>query len=86
MVINILLVDAKEQGLFSPVGYAAAEMSAKEQKMRTAIHADERKPEAELFFADSFATPFVETDAKLKEALMAVRLAPSAVNYQPWRR
>lgn len=69
----------------SPLGYAAADMSAKEQKMRTAIHADERKPEAEIFFADSFATPLVETDAKIKEALTAVRLAPSAVNYQPWR-
>ena len=69
----------------SPIGYAAAEMSEKEQKMRAGIHADERKMEAELFFADSFATPLVETDAKIKEALTAVQLAPSAVNYQPWR-
>ncbi|WP_407399040.1 nitroreductase family protein [Anaerovibrio sp.] len=69
----------------SPVGYAATDMSAKEQKMRTAIHADERKAEAELFFANSFETPLVETDEKIKEALEAVRLGPSAVNYQPWR-
>lgn len=69
----------------SPVGYAASEMSAKEQKMRAAIHADERKPAAELFFADTFGVPLCETDEKSKEALAAVRLGPSAVNYQPWR-
>ena len=80
--------DLKENEIMccvSPLGYAASEMSAKEQKMRAGIRADERKPAAELFFADDFATPLTENNAKIKEALEAVRLGPSAVNYQPWR-
>lgn len=69
----------------TPVGHAAAAMSETEQKMRAGIGADERKPAAELFFDKDFATPLAVEEEKLKTALEAVRLGPSAVNYQPWR-
>ena len=43
-------------------------------------------PFASLFFDGTFDTPLSESKAStLKNALEAVRLAPSAVNKQPWR-
>ena len=52
--------------------------------MRKTIKADSRLPFDALFFRDSFETPL--TDAgDLQLPLEAVRLAPSAVNRQPWR-
>ena len=69
----------------SPLGYPAKEMSKNEIKMRKRIHADERVPATELFFDKDFNTPLNITDEKLKDALEAVRFAPSATNRQPWR-
>ncbi len=69
----------------SPLGYPAAHMSEKEIKMRRMIKADERKPAGELFFERDFQTPLAVTDKASPEMLEAVRLAPSAVNMQPWR-
>ena len=70
----------------SPLGYPAKKMSIRETLMRKGIKADSRMNFGELFFDGSFETPLTENKAgKLSAALEAVRLAPSAVNKQPWR-
>ncbi len=70
----------------SPIGYTAKKMSVRESVMRKAIKADERFPFAELFFDGTFDTPLTKERAgDLAVPLEMVRLAPSAVNKQPWR-
>ena len=70
----------------TPIGYGAKKMSVKESIMRKAIRADERLPFPSLFFRDSFDRPLSPEEAgALAEPLEMVRLAPSAVNRQPWR-
>ena len=70
----------------SPLGYPAKKMSLRESMMRKGIKADSRFRFEDLFFAGSFETPLSEAAAgNLRDALEAVRLAPSAVNKQPWR-
>ena len=70
----------------SPVGYPAAKMSMRESMMRKVIKADERFAFEELFFDGDFTTPLTKEKAgKFAAALEMVRLAPSAVNKQPWR-
>ena len=68
----------------TPIGYPANEMSEKEIQMRKALKADERKSENELFFDKNFDNP-LKIDENIKNALNAVKLAPSATNKQPWR-
>lgn len=70
----------------SPLGYPAKKMSLRESMMRKGVKADSRFDFEELFFEDSFDKPLSKKSAgKLLEAFEAVRLAPSAVNKQPWR-
>jgi len=70
----------------SPIGYPSAKMSVRETMMRKAVKADERLPFGELFFDGSFNVPLTEEKAGMfREPLEMVRLAPSAVNRQPWR-
>lgn len=70
----------------TPIGYEAEKMSVRENLMRKAVKADERMPFEELFFDGAFVQPlYKENAAKLAEVLESVRLAPSAVNRQPWR-
>ena len=70
----------------SPVGYPAKKMSIREAMMRKGVKADSRYGFEELFFDGGFETPLTEEKAGVcKDALEAVRLAPSAVNKQPWR-
>ena len=70
----------------SPLGYPAKKMSIRESMMRKGVKADERLPFEELFFDGSFDTPLSKEKAdKWTESLEMVRLAPSAVNKQPWR-
>lgn len=70
----------------SPLGYPAKKMSIRETMMRKGIRADSRRDFEELFFDGSFDKPLKkEASGKLSDALEAVRLAPSAVNKQPWR-
>ena len=70
----------------SPLGIPAAKMGLKETMMRKGVKADTRLPFEELFFSGSFETPLTEeTAGELKESFELVRLAPSAVNKQPWR-
>lgn len=70
----------------SPLGYPAAKMSLRETMMRKGIKADSRLDFGELFFDTSFDMPLSpEKAGALRLALEMVRLAPSAVNKQPWR-
>lgn len=69
----------------SPLGYPAKKMSVREALMRKGAKADERKAAEELFFDGDFSTPLTAVDENVKAALEMVRLAPSAVNRQPWR-
>ena len=70
----------------SALGYPAQKMSVRESVMRKAIKADSRMPFEELFFDGSFDTPLTQEKAgNLAFPLEMVRLAPSAVNRQPWR-
>jgi hypothetical protein len=69
----------------SPVGYAA-KRSIRERALRRAVKADARLPFERLFFAGDFASPLAPDAAgSWAEPLAMVRLAPSAVNRQPWR-
>ncbi len=70
----------------SPLGYPSDKMSVKETIMRKGVKADRRRDFQELFFDGSFDSPLsADKSGKWKNALEAVRLAPSAVNKQPWR-
>ena len=70
----------------SPLGYPAKKMSVRETMMRKGVRADSRFDFEELFFDGGFETPLTgEKAGELRDALEAVRLAPSAVNKQPWR-
>lgn len=70
----------------SPLGYPAKKMSLKENMMRKAVKADSRIPFESLFYDGSFDVPLSKEKAgELAGALELVRLAPSAVNKQPWR-
>lgn len=70
----------------SPLGYPAKKMSFRESMMRKGVKADSRYDFAKLFFEGSFDKALsLEKAGKLKDILEAVRLAPSAVNKQPWR-
>jgi len=70
----------------SPLGYPARKMSLRESMMRKGIKADGRMAFGELFFAGNFGAPLSPQSAgKLFHPLEMVRLAPSAVNRQPWR-
>ncbi|MBE5892467.1 MAG: nitroreductase [Lachnospiraceae bacterium] len=70
----------------SPLGYPAKKMSLREGTMRKAIKADERLPFEDLFYEGDFKTPLHKERAGVfLQPLEMVRLAPSAVNKQPWR-
>ncbi len=70
----------------SPLGYPAGKMSIRENMMRKAIRADSRNPFETIFFDSTFDVPLTkEAAGRLAEPLEMVRLAPSAVNKQPWR-
>lgn len=69
----------------SPLGYTA-KMSVREMMMRKGVKADTRLDFEELFFEGDFEHPMSRQKAgRLEAPLEAVRLAPSAVNRQPWR-
>ena len=80
------LKDDEVMPVASPLGYPAEHKSVRETVMRKAIKADERLPYEKLFFANSFSNAIKKEQAGVfADALEAVRLAPSAVNKQPWR-
>ena len=70
----------------SPLGYPAEKMSLRETMMRKGVKADSRLDFEKLFFDGAFDKPLsAENAGDLQHALEMVRLAPSAVNAQPWR-
>ncbi len=70
----------------SPVGYPADKRSMREVLMRKGLRADDRMPFNKLFFDKTFESGLTKEKAGVySEALEMVRLAPSAVNKQPWR-
>lgn len=68
----------------TPFGYPAPKMSLRETLMRKGVKADTRLPADQLFFENDFSSPLTP-DSRMEAAFEAVRLAPSAVNKQPWR-
>lgn len=70
--------------IVSPVGYAGGKKSILGSLVGN--NKGKRKNFSEIFFNESFNTPLTESDAKgYYEPLEMLRLAPSAVNKQPWR-
>jgi nitroreductase len=67
-----------------PVGQAAEKMRLRDKLLKSFAGSAKRKPFGEMFFADGFSAPLSE-DSKFGAELEAVRIAPSAVNKQPWR-
>lgn len=80
------LTDGEVMPVATPVGYIASKQSVREKLMRKAVKADDRQPFEKLFYKNSFDEGLTaESAGQFAEALEAVRLAPSAVNKQPWR-
>ena len=70
----------------SPVGYPKGKQRAMESLIRWAGKSDQRKEWSELFFNQTFSKPLPQSEAgDFAFPLEMVRLAPSAVNKQPWR-
>ena len=70
----------------SPLGVPARKMSIKEGLMRKGVKADTRLDFESIFFDGSFNKPLTkEAAGDLCDVFEMVRLAPSAVNKQPWR-
>ncbi len=82
-------MNLKEGDLFpciSPIGYPAGKKRTRDSLMRWVSKADQRKEWNELFFKQNFSQPLTKDDAgEFAFPLEMVRLAPSAVNKQPWR-
>jgi len=70
----------------SPLGYPSNKMSLRENMMRKAVNADKRLNFEDIAYYNNFEQPLTPDAAgKLFLPLEMVRLAPSAVNKQPWR-
>ena len=70
----------------TPLGYPAKKRSLRDAAMRRAIRADSRLAFETIFFDGGFDRPLTpEAAGDYRAALELVRLAPSAVNKQPWR-
>lgn len=72
--------------IISPIGYKSEEIRLVDKLFRKG-KGDRRKDWVEIFYLKDFYTP-LDKDAEigeLKEALENLRLAPSAMNKQPWR-
>ena len=83
------VMDLKEGDLFpviSPLGYPTGKKRPMESIIKWTAKSDQRKDWNELFFQDDFSSPLAKSDAgDFAFALEMTRLAPSAVNKQPWR-
>ena len=76
--------DDERMPCISPLG-TPAKMSFKESMMRKGVKADTRMKNEQLFFNQDMNHVLLPDEEAVKDALEAVRLAPSAVNKQPWR-
>ena len=80
------LQDGEVLPCITPLGYPASKMSVREKLMRAGISADSRLPFENIFFSGDFSVPLSRNaSGDLADILEMVRLAPSAVNRQPWR-
>jgi len=84
------VMELKENEIFaviSPIGYPSEKKGMVEKFIRFQAKCDTRKPWSELFFLEDFNTPLTQIEdlGEMKQVLENVRLAPSAVNKQPWR-
>ena len=78
--------DGEIFSILSPVGYPATKKRIGESLFRRTLKADQRMPWEKLFFAQDFSSPLTkEAAADYQIPLEMLRLAPSAVNKQPWR-
>jgi nitroreductase len=72
--------------VISPIGYKADRRSLTDTIFHMTAGSKNRKPWPDLFFNRSFDSPLNPKDAVVFEKpFEMVRLAPSAVNKQPWR-
>ncbi|MBE5977620.1 MAG: nitroreductase [Paenibacillaceae bacterium] len=82
-------MDLKKGDLFpviSPLGYPTGKKRPMESIIKWTAKSDQRKDWNQLFFKDDFSSPLAKSDAgDFAFALEMTRLAPSAVNKQPWR-
>ncbi len=82
----VALSDNEVMPCVSPLGYPAKKMSLRETMMRKTVKANERLPFEQIVFQGSFEKPMTKDEAgALQLPLEMVRLAPSAINKQPWR-
>lgn len=80
----INLKDNETLPIISPVGMEGGKKSLLAKVFGNNTH--KRKEFSQIFFNKDFETPLTYEEAKeYKNALEMVRLAPSAVNKQPWR-
>ncbi|WP_319025582.1 MULTISPECIES: nitroreductase family protein [Clostridia] len=70
-----------------PIGYAKEKRSLIDKTMRFISKCDKRKQWNEIFYLRDFSCPLTQycTLDGFKDMFENVRLAPSAVNKQPWR-
>lgn len=70
----------------TPVGYRAHRRSLVDSLFFLSAGSRNRRPWTELFFDNDFSTPLTQKrSGEYATTLEMVRLAPSAVNKQPWR-
>lgn len=79
----------KETDIFpaiTPIGYPVEKLTMKDSLMRWVAKSDKRKEWEELFYFENFTTTLNKSVAgEYAYPLEMLRLAPSAVNKQPWR-
>lgn len=82
-------MELKENELFpimSPFGYGVETPSLMIRLIKFAVGSNKRKDWDKLFFDTNFETPLKKEGLGIyEEALEMLRLAPSAMNLQPWR-
>ena len=72
--------------IISPIGYPLEKKTLIDTVFRKTGKSDQRKPWSELFFDGGFTAPLTQAAAgDWAFPLEMLRLAPSAVNRQPWR-
>lgn len=80
------LSDDESIPAITPVGYAADKPALMDRLLKTLSGGKSRKPFGEIFFDGDFSKNLNEEGSgAFRNALEAVRLAPSAQNKQPWR-
>lgn len=69
----------------TPIGYTTEKRSFIDKATRFIVSSHKRKPWNLLFFEKDFNTPLSEDVGIYTQALLMLRISPSASNRQPWR-